>query len=77
MIERIELSRGEILALRRFRSDNDGRLIKGVLERLLKVARVDNEENEANDLHRARVNGVKDILAILYEAELVTGGEND
>lgn len=77
MIERIKLSRGEILALRRFRSDNDGRLIKSVLERLLNVARTDNEEEIANDLHQARVNGVKDILTILYEAELVVGGEND
>lgn len=77
MIEKISLSRGEILALRRFRSDNDGRVIKAMLERLLNITRDENEDNPANELHRARVKGVKDIMDILYEAELVTGGANE
>lgn len=77
MIEKVSLSRGEILALRRFRSDNDGRVIKAMLERLLHVTREENEDNPANELHRTRVKGVKDIMDILYEAELVMGGGNE
>ena len=40
MFKKIGLSRGEILALKRFRSDNDGRVIKGVLERMLDQTRL-------------------------------------
>lgn len=76
MIEKLELSRGEILALRRFRSDNDGRVIKAVLERVLDHTRYENENSEANELHRARVQATKEILSVLYEAELVTEGSN-
>lgn len=72
MFKKIGLSRGEILALKRFRSDNDGRVIKSVLERMLDQSRLENEENEANELHRTRVKAVKDIMAILYDAELVS-----
>ena len=72
MFKKIGLSRGEILALKRFRSDNDGRVIKGVLERMLDQTRLENEESEANELHRTRVKAVKDIMAILYDAELVS-----
>lgn len=77
MYEKIGLSRGEILALKRFRSDNDGRVIKGVLERLLDYTRLENEENEANEEHRLRVKVTQDILRILYDAELVTEVERD
>ena len=72
MFKKIGLSRGEILALKRFRSDNDGRVIKGVLVRMLDQSRLENEETEANELHRTRVKAVKDIMAILYDAELVS-----
>ena len=72
MFKKIGLSRGEILALKRFRSDNDGRVIKGVQERMLDQTRLENEESEANELHRTRVKAVKEIMAILYDAELVT-----
>ena len=72
MFKKIGLSRGEILALKRFRSDNDGRVIKGVLERMLDQSRLENEETEANELHRTRVKAIKDIMAILYDAELVS-----
>ena len=72
MFKKIGLSRGEILALKRFRSDNDGRVIKGVLERMLDQTRLENEEGEANELHRTRVKAVKEIMAILYDAELVS-----
>ena len=72
MFKKIGLSRGKILALKRFRSDNDGRVIKGVLERMLDQSRLENEETEANELHRTRVKAIKDIMAILYDAELVS-----
>ena len=72
MFKKIGLSRGEILALKRFRSDNDGRVIKGVLVRMLDQSRLENEETEANELHRTRVKAIKDIMAILYDAELVS-----
>lgn len=76
MIEKLELTRGEILSLRRFRSDNDGRVIRGVLNRVLDHTRYENENSEANELHRARVQATKEILAVLYDAELVTEGNN-
>lgn len=47
-------------------------MIKGVLERMLDQTRLENEESEANELHRTRVKAVKEIMAILYDAELVT-----
>lgn len=75
MLQKIELSRGEILALKRFRSDNDGRVIRGVLERVLGEARSQNEESEANETHRIRVQTVKAFIEVLFDAELV-GGSN-
>lgn len=76
MLQKIELSRGEILALKRFRSDNDGRVIRGILERVLVEARTQNEESEANETHRICVQTVKEFIAVLFESELV-GGLND
>lgn len=75
MLQKIELSRSEILALKRFRSDNDGRVIRGVLERVLVEARTQNEESEANETHRIRVQTAKDFITALFDAELV-GGTN-
>lgn len=75
MLQKIELSRSEILALKRFRSDNDGRVIRGLLERVLVEARTQNEEREANETHRIRVQTAKDFIAVLFDAELV-GGTN-
>lgn len=72
MIDKIGLSRGEILALRRFRSDNDGRIIRGVLERVLDHTRLENETSEANELHHTRVQATKEMIAVLFDAELVT-----
>lgn len=73
MVSRLELSRVEILALKRFRSDNDGRLIKQVLERTLGLARQDNESEHASEENRLRVKATKDILDILFNAEVVSG----
>lgn len=73
MLQKIELSRGEILALKRFRSDNDGRVIRGLLERVLGEARLQNEESEANETHRIRVQTVKAFIEVLFDAELVWG----
>lgn len=72
MFSKVVLSRGEILAIKRFRSDNDGRVIKGVLARLLDHTRLENEENEANEEHRLRVKVTKEMMQILFEAELIT-----
>lgn len=76
MLQKIELSRGEILALKRFRSDNDGRVIRGILERVLVEARTQNEESEANETHRICVQTVKEFISVLFDSELV-GGRNE
>lgn len=73
MYETIKLTPGEIRSLKRFRSDNDGLVIRGVIERLLDHQRRENETNAANETHRLRVAVTKDLLRILYDAELVTG----
>lgn len=69
-METLELSRKEVLALRRFRNTNDTGVIKGLLERLLFVDRDNYVGTEANEELRLRVKADQRIIRLLFESEL-------
>lgn len=67
----LTLSRKEVLALRRFRNNNDANTVKGLLQRLLNVDLEEFEETEASEELRLRVAADKRLMAILFDSELI------
>ena len=66
----LTLEKKEVLALRRFRTNNDANVIKGLLQRLLNSDIEEFEETEANEELRLRVAADKRLMAILFDSEL-------
>lgn len=66
----LTLSKKEVLALRRFRTNNDTAVIKGLLQRLLDSDIEGFEETEASEELRLRVAADRRLMVILFDSEL-------
>lgn len=69
----IVVSPDEAFALKNLRAMPGAEYVRSVLERELKVARDQNEENEANEAVRLYIQAVKRVTKLLFEEELVRG----
>lgn len=73
----LTLTKKEVLALRRFRNNNDTSVIKGLLQRLLDADIEGFEETEANEELRLRVAADRRLMAILFDSTLNMESENE
>lgn len=72
----LTLTKKEVLALRRFRNNNDTSVIKGLLQRLLDSDIEGFEETEASEELRLRVAADRRLMAILFDSTLNMESEN-
>lgn len=73
----LTLTKKEVLALRRFRNNNDTSVIKGLLQRLLDSDIEGFEETEASEELRLRVAADRRLMAILFDSTLNMESENE
>lgn len=73
----LTLTKKEVLALRRFRNNNDTSVIKGLLQRLLDSDIEGFEETEASEELRLRVAADRRLMAILFDSTLNMELENE
>lgn len=73
----LTLTKKEVLALRRFRNNNDTSVIKGLLQRLLDADIEGFEETEASEELRLRVAADRRLMAILFDSTLNMESENE
>ena len=73
----LTLTKKEVLALRRFRNNNDTSVIKGLLQRLLDSDIEGFEETEASEELRLRVAADRRLMAILFDSTLNMDLENE
>ena len=73
----LTLTKKEVLALRRFRNNNDTSVIKGLLQRLLDSDIEGFEETEASEELRLRVAADRRLMVILFDSTLNMESENE